>query len=65
MALGTKLLQAVDPVARARKADVVSLNVDKQNPRAKKLYERNGFVKNGELMIGSHRYDHMIRPVGD
>ena len=63
--IGTKLLQAVDPVARARKADVVSLNVDKQNPRAKKLYERNGFVKNGELMIGSHRYDHMIWPVGD
>ncbi|MDN6608455.1 MAG: GNAT family N-acetyltransferase, partial [Lacticaseibacillus paracasei] len=32
-------------------------------PRAKKLYERNGFLKHGALMIGSHRYDHLLRPV--
>lgn len=61
--IGTKLLNAVDTVARARHAKVVSLNVDQQNLRAKKLYERNGFLKHGELMIGSHRYDHMLRPV--
>ena len=63
--IGTKLLTAVDAVARAHKAGKVSLNVDQQNPRARKLYERNGFIKRGELMIGSHRYDHMIRPIGD
>ncbi len=35
--------------------------MDLQNPGAKKLYERMGFVKQGDLMIGDHQYDHMIK----
>ena len=59
--IGTQLITSVMPLLAAAGEKVISLNVDQANPRAQKLYERLGFKKNGELMIGSHRYNHMVR----
>ncbi|MDT7016272.1 GNAT family N-acetyltransferase [Latilactobacillus curvatus] len=59
--VGTKLLKALPDYLKARGEKKISLSVDLQNPGAKKLYERMGFVKQGDLMIGDHQYDHMIK----
>ncbi|KRM21159.1 GNAT family N-acetyltransferase [Latilactobacillus graminis] len=61
--VGTKLLKALPTILKERGEKVISLSVDLQNPKAKKLYERMGFVKQGDLMIGSHQYDHMIKTI--
>lgn len=59
--IGTALLRGVEPLLKARGESLLSLNVDQTNPRAEHLYKRVGYQKNGELMIGSHRYNHMIK----
>ncbi|KRM72393.1 GNAT family N-acetyltransferase [Lacticaseibacillus brantae] len=59
--IGTKLIETVLPELAASGVERVSLNVDQANPRAQKLYERLGFEKTGELMIGTHRYNHMVK----
>lgn len=57
--IGTKLLAALPAIAQAEGENVIGLNCDQQNPRAKALYERNGFKKVSEIVIAGHRYDHM------
>ncbi|MFD1484551.1 GNAT family N-acetyltransferase [Lacticaseibacillus baoqingensis] len=59
--IGTALLTGVEPLLKARGEHLLSLNVDQVNPRAEKLYRRVGYQKHGELMIGSHRYNHMLK----
>lgn len=61
--VGTALLTALPEYLKAKGETKMSLSVDLQNPGAKKLYERMGFEKTGELMIGDHRYEHMIKPL--
>lgn len=61
--IGTELLKGVEPLLHDRGESLLSLNVDQANPRAEKLYTRVGYHKNGELMIGSHRYNHMIKEI--
>ncbi|MCI2032428.1 MAG: GNAT family N-acetyltransferase [Lactobacillus sp.] len=61
--VGTALLTGVEPLLRARGERLLSLNVDQVNPLAEKLYKRVGYRKDGELMIGSHRYNHMLKPL--
>ncbi len=61
--VGTALLEAIPKIVAKRGEHLLSLNVDQVNPRAQHLYRREGFKKNGELMIGSHRYNHMIKSV--
>ena len=48
--VGTQLLAAL-------------LNVDDGNPKARALYDREGFEPVSELMIGEHHYTHMQRSV--
>ncbi len=60
---GTELLQGIEPLLHQRGERCLSLNVDQANPRAEKLYKKVGYTKNGELMIGSHRYNHMIKAI--
>lgn len=57
--VGSRLLKAVPNVALSDGKDTVGLNVDFENPNAKKLYERNGFETVGTQMIGDHLYYHM------
>ncbi|MFD1432248.1 GNAT family N-acetyltransferase [Lacticaseibacillus yichunensis] len=59
--VGTALLQGIEPLLAAQGQRCLSLNVDQTNPRAEKLYTKMGYHKTGELMIGSHRYNHMIK----
>lgn len=60
---GTQLLKAVDQVAIDQGSHKVGLNVDKQNPAAKRLYERLGFSVVGEITLSSHQYEHMQKEV--
>jgi len=59
--VGTQLLAALPEVVVAQGETVIGLNVDDGNPKARALYEREGFVAVGELMIGAHHYTHMQR----
>ncbi|CAH1850418.1 GNAT family N-acetyltransferase [Convivina intestini] len=61
--IGGQLLAASDQLAQAADLPVVGLNVDDQNPKAQRLYERVGFETVGQLMIGQHQYSHMQRSV--
>ena len=61
--VGTALLKALPDYLKAQGESLMSLSVDLQNPGAKKLYERMGFNKTDELMIGDHRYEHMIKEI--
>lgn len=57
--IGKALMEGAYNKARSEGLSVIGLNVDHDNPRAKKLYERQGFKKTGEVVIAGHRYDHM------
>ncbi len=61
--IGSKLLTAVDRLATHSGEKVISLNVDKANPNAKRLYLRDGFKDVGEMTLSGHLYDHMQREV--
>ena len=61
--VGTQLLAALPAVAQAQGEQVIGLNVDDGNPKARALYEREGFEPVSELMIGEHHYTHMQRSV--
>lgn len=61
--IGTALLHEIEPLVQQKGVHLLSLNVDQVNPRAQQLYERVGYHKNGELMIGSHRYNHMVKTI--
>jgi ribosomal protein S18 acetylase RimI-like enzyme len=41
--LGTRMIRAAEEALRRRGMDTVSIGVEKDNPRARALYERNGF----------------------
>lgn len=60
--IGSQLLGAL-PKLVGDLAAKLSLNVDDGNPRAAKLYHRQGFARNGRLMIGVHPYQHMVKPI--
>jgi len=62
MGIGSKLLNAVPEMAQNDGESVIGLNVDFENPNAKKLYERKGFKDVGVQMIGDHQYYHMQKP---
>lgn len=58
--IGRKLIEAMSQHAKEKGFDKVGLLVDKENPSAKKLYERIGFktVKTKYLMGGI--YEHLV-----
>lgn len=56
--LGKKLLAEVYQQAKDNEL-VLSLNVDYQNVKAQKLYQKQGFTKVGVTNIGQHQYVHM------
>jgi GNAT superfamily N-acetyltransferase len=47
---GSALMHAVESWARAHKCELLVLNVLKENDRARRLYERQGFVDEHTLM---------------
>lgn len=50
-------------IAEQKRFNKVSLNVDKENPRAQKLYVHKGFKTVDKMTIGDRNYDHMIKKV--
>ncbi|UDM32338.1 GNAT family N-acetyltransferase [Lentilactobacillus laojiaonis] len=61
--IGSKLLRAVPNLAKNDHKAVVGLNVDYENPNAKRLYEKMGFKTIQTQMIGDHQYFHMQKKV--
>lgn len=57
--VGAKLLRALPTFAKEQGSHILGLNVDEVNPRAKKLYTKEGFKDVGKVTIGGHLYDHM------
>ncbi|WP_054662534.1 GNAT family N-acetyltransferase [Lacticaseibacillus camelliae] len=61
--VGTALLNGIVAPLKKRGVTLLSLNVDQTNPNAERLYRKVGFKKTRELMIGSHRYNHMTKAI--
>lgn len=61
--IASHLLDAVPKIARQKGYHKISLNVDLENPRAKRLYKYKGFVTTNTMTIGDRTYDHMIKEV--
>ncbi|WP_125606866.1 GNAT family N-acetyltransferase [Lapidilactobacillus bayanensis] len=61
--IGGQLLDYLPNYLRAKGEHTISLNVDFGNAKAKHLYVHHGFISDGELMIGSHRYEHLIQQI--
>ncbi len=61
--VGTRLLDLAEKVAKKRGYHKLSLNVDKENPRAQSLYEHKGFKATNSMTIGDRTYDHMIKEI--
>lgn len=61
--IGSKLLEALPMLAEKANRTVIGLNVDQQNPQAKKLYERHGFETVEETEISGHQYEHMQKRI--
>lgn len=57
--VGAKLLAATKSLAEQYGAETLALNVDLANPRAEKLYRRQGYQLAGEMTILGHQYRHL------
>jgi GNAT superfamily N-acetyltransferase len=57
--VGTALLKAVVPVAKALGYTTLGLNVDVANPNAKQLYTKMGYQKVGMTRLSGHDYEHL------
>lgn len=54
-----KLIQSLSKVALRQEEEVIGLLCDKDNDRARALYQKLGFKKKSERVLCGHRYDHM------
>lgn len=61
--VGARLLNALPEFAKSQGASRLGLSVDDGNPRAKKLYMREGFSEIGRKTISGHLYDHMQKEI--
>ena len=61
--IASKLLDVAPKIAKKHGFSVVSLNVDKENPRAQRLYVHKGFETTHTMTIGDRVYDHMVKRV--
>lgn len=61
--IASKLLDIAPKIAKDKGYNIISLNVDKENPRAQRLYVHKGFKTTKTMTIGDRSYDHMIKNV--
>lgn len=61
--VAAELLEALPQIAREAGEPLIALNCDLVNEKARKVYEKQGFQKESEIMIVGHDYDHMIKEV--
>ena len=57
--VGGQLLTAVRSLAQDNGAETLALNVDVANPKAERLYRRQGYQSAGDMTILGHRYHHL------
>lgn len=60
---GTELLNAAIEKARQLGYSTVSLNVEENNQKARRLYERLGFMYKKEIMINNHVYAYLVKQI--
>lgn len=63
LGVGAKLLNALPDFAKSQGATKIGLSVDDDNPRAKKLYVREGFKEVCRTVISNHSYDHLQKDI--
>lgn len=61
--IGGQLLDYLPTYLQPKGETKISLNVDFGNPKAKQLYLHHGFEHVGEIMIGAHHYEHLVRAI--
>ncbi len=61
--IASQLLDEATNIARQKGYHKLSLNVDKENPRAQRLYVHKGFKTTNSMTIGDRTYDHMIKEI--
>lgn len=61
--IASRLMEIAPKLAKKHGYKKVSLNVDKENPRAQRLYVHKGFVTTNSMTIGDRVYDHMVKSV--
>lgn len=54
--VGSALIRAAEELCRAQRADRMQVGVSLDNPRARALYERLGYVGTGELSTTTYQY---------
>jgi len=59
LGIGRKLIETLLPIAKRYGKNRIGLNVDKNNPKAFKLYQRLGFKEITKVQINAHEYIHM------
>lgn len=59
--IGTELLRLFERQAAERGHRKMMLLVDRNNPSAKKLYDRMGYVADGTTTVSGHLFDRMIK----
>lgn len=61
--VASRLMDLAPKIAKERGYKYISLNVDKENPRARRLYEHKGYKSIKEMTIGDRVYDHMVKEI--
>lgn len=59
--IGSSLLKHAEELAKDQGYSRISLNVDKDNPSAKRLYERLGYKEKKIVIINKQPYDYMVK----
>jgi ribosomal protein S18 acetylase RimI-like enzyme len=59
--IGSILLKEAEKMALQKGYSRVSLNVAQDNPIARKLYQRMGYLKEKVIQINKHPYDYMVK----
>ncbi|MCU9612593.1 GNAT family N-acetyltransferase [Caldibacillus lycopersici] len=59
--IGTKLIKVVENIAKQQGFTKVSLNVAQNNPVAKGMYKKLGYMKQKVITINQHPYDYMVK----
>ena len=61
--VASRLMDTAVEIAKKYGYSKISLNVDKENPRAQKLYEHKGYKTTNSMTIGDRTYDHMVKEI--
>ncbi|ASS75410.1 hypothetical protein CIG75_10690 [Tumebacillus algifaecis] len=60
---GTELMRAFEDKARLEGQQRLALLVEQNNERARRLYEKRGFLADESLTVSGYLFDHMVKPL--